>query len=80
MSEEAQEARNKENKRYREAFTRKMSRIDTNTDVLHRLLIASDPYICALRKSSKTKRGVITDEVLSLLSTNEINEVFSDCE
>ena len=36
-SEEAQEARNKDNRRYREYFTRKTLRIDTNIDLINRL-------------------------------------------
>jgi hypothetical protein len=37
LSEEAQEARNKDCRRYREYNTRKQSRIDTNIDLLHML-------------------------------------------
>lgn len=73
MSEEAQEARNKDTRRYRLEFTRKTSRIHTNEDLLHRLLMSSDPYICSLRKSPKTKRGVLTPEILQLLKEPEIN-------
>ena len=36
LSEEAQEARKKDNRRYREYFTRKTSRIDTNIDLINR--------------------------------------------
>lgn len=39
LLEEAQEARNKHNRKYGEPFTRKTSRIDINTDLLHGLLI-----------------------------------------
>lgn len=67
LSEEAQEGRNKHNRQYRELFTRKTSRIDTNTDLLHRLLITSDPLIASLCNSPKTKRGKIILEVLDLL-------------
>lgn len=55
LSEEAQEARNKESRRYREQFTRKTSRIDTNTDLLHILLISSDPLISSYRKLPQKK-------------------------
>lgn len=68
FSEEAQEARNKHNRQYRELFTRKTSRIDTNTDLLHRLLITSDPVIASLCASPKTKCGKIISEVSDLLS------------
>lgn len=45
LSEEAQEARNKDYIRFRRQNTRKTSRIDTNTDILHMFLISSDPLI-----------------------------------
>lgn len=37
LSEEAQEACNKNNKNFRENHTRKTSRISTNTDLIHAL-------------------------------------------
>lgn len=67
LSEEAQEARNKHNKKFREMFTRKTSRLDTNTDLLNRLLITSDPYIASLRAAPKTRHGKMTPEVCELL-------------
>lgn len=67
LSKEAQEVRNKHNRQYRELFTRKTSRLDINTDLLHRLLITSDPFIASLRAPPKTKRGQIILEVLELL-------------
>lgn len=45
LSEEAAEARNKDFRNIREQHTRKMKRIETNEDLLHSLLISSDPYI-----------------------------------
>lgn len=69
LSEEAQEARNKDCRKYRDLFTRKTSRIDTNTDLFNRLLISSDPYIASLRKAPKTKHSEVTPEVLELLET-----------
>lgn len=50
LSEEAQEARNKDFKMYRTSHSRKFSRIDTNEDILHSLLFTSDPYITSLRQ------------------------------
>ncbi|XP_043262527.1 uncharacterized protein LOC122403220 [Colletes gigas] len=50
LSEDAQETLNKYIKRFREDFSRKMSRMKTVEDVFFRLLIASDPYISSLRK------------------------------
>lgn len=67
LSEEAQEARNKHNKKFRELFTRKISRIDTNKDLMHRLLITSDPYLASLRAAPNTKRKEIPPEVCEIL-------------
>lgn len=50
LSEEAEEARNKDYRNYRLMFSRKCSRTATNTDVFHRLLESSDPYISSLRR------------------------------
>ncbi|GBL93279.1 hypothetical protein AVEN_42709-1 [Araneus ventricosus] len=55
-SEEAQEARNKHNRQYRELFTRKSSRINTNTDLLHGLFIISDPYNSKFTGTSKKRK------------------------
>lgn len=74
MSEEAQEARNKDNRRYRELFTRKNSRINTNIDLLHRLLISSDPFIASLRKPVLTKRNVLSSEILALLRSPSLSQ------
>jgi len=54
LSEEAKESRNKDYKYYR-LHTRKFSRLATNEDVFHNILISSDPYITHLRPESKTK-------------------------
>ncbi|XP_065675290.1 uncharacterized protein LOC136091543 [Hydra vulgaris] len=53
MSEEAQEACNKDFKKFWEDFSRKTSRIDTNRDLVNRLLVSSDPVITSLRKCHK---------------------------
>lgn len=45
LSEEAEEGRNKNYKRFRRNYKRKISRIETNTDLMHMLLISSDPVI-----------------------------------
>ncbi|GBN95109.1 hypothetical protein AVEN_203137-1 [Araneus ventricosus] len=66
-SEEAQEARNKHNRKFRELFTKKTSRIDTNKYLINRLLLTSDPFIANLRSRPKTKRGKISNEVRELL-------------
>ncbi|KAL4702683.1 hypothetical protein ACJJTC_018692 [Scirpophaga incertulas] len=78
LPEEAQEARNKDNRRYREFFTRKTSRIDTNTDLLNRLLISSDPFISSFRLIMKRKRNPIDPEVLKLHPAPAVNETESE--
>lgn len=69
MSEEAQEARNKHFKEYRESHSRKISREATNVDVMHRLLETSDPVISSLRKQlqMKPRRKNLPREVTDLL-------------
>lgn len=56
MSEEAQEARNKDFRHFRERNTRKISRKATNEDLLHQLLISSDPYISSLQKTKNHQK------------------------
>lgn len=78
LSEEAQEARNKEFKRFREDHTRKCSRIDSNMDLLHILLISSNPYISSLRRVQTKNKKTLFPEILKLLvfrnSENEQSE------
>ena len=50
LSEEVQEARNNDIKRYREDFSIKCSRVKTMGDVFKRLLVTSDSYIYSIRK------------------------------
>ncbi|KAK2575231.1 hypothetical protein KPH14_000804 [Odynerus spinipes] len=49
LFEEAQEARNKDFRRFREHNTRKFCRTATNEDILNNLLISSDPVISTMR-------------------------------
>ena len=56
LPSEAQESRNKDVKNFRENFTRKFSRKQTNQDLLNRLLASSDPYISSLRRSFGSKK------------------------
>lgn len=49
LSEEAQEARNKDFRKFRQYKSRKLSRQATNADILHALLITSDPYISNMK-------------------------------
>lgn len=67
LSEEAQESRNKDLKYYRKFNTRKCGRIYTNTDLLHKLLISSDPYISSLRHKAKNIKLDVNDAVKNLL-------------
>jgi hypothetical protein len=56
LSEDAQEARNKDIKRYREDFSRKCSREKPMEDVFYRLMVTSDPYISSIRKLPQKKK------------------------
>lgn len=67
LSEEAAESCNKLVKQFRRDNTRKHSRDVTNTDLLHRLLLNSDPLISSLRKLPRKKKSVLSREVLDLL-------------
>lgn len=67
LSEEAAESCNKLYKQFRRDNTRKTSRVDTNTDLMHRLLLNSDPYISSLRKLPQKKKSVLSKDVLMLL-------------
>lgn len=67
LSEEAQEARNKDCRRFREHHTRKRSRIATNTDLLNMLIITSDPLINSLREVPRKTIDKLPSEVLKLI-------------
>jgi len=68
FSDESQECRNKDVRNFREHRCRKMSRVVTNTDLLHILLTSSDPVISSLRPSTRPKvNQEITKEMFSLL-------------
>lgn len=53
LSEDAQEARNKDVRAYRERYSRKFSRTLTLRDTYQRLLATSDPYITNLNKNEQ---------------------------
>lgn len=55
LSEEASEARNKDFRNIRENNTRKIGRIENNVDILHGLLISSDPHISQIRPKFSKK-------------------------
>lgn len=66
LSEEAQEARNKDFKSYREFFARKTTRTDNITDIMNRLLISSDPFISLMRKFPVNDKKMFDSEVINM--------------
>ena len=70
LTEEAQEARNKDYREYRLKHSRKSSRIFSNEDIMHMLLASSDPYINNLRTEPKKKVLELNDDVKALLVEN----------
>lgn len=78
LSEEAQESRNKDIKRYRMDHTRKISRITTNTDLLNRLLETSDPLISSLRTHPGKKNLPLSDDAKALLVDFDTDDSDSD--
>jgi hypothetical protein len=67
LSEEAQECRNKDYKTYREHHARKDSRLHCYEDLLHVLLVSSDPVISSLRNIPKKKYHKLSEECIKLL-------------
>jgi hypothetical protein len=67
LSEEAQEARNKDYKNFRLSHTRKMSRAKTNEDLFRLLFISSDPFLATLRHFPKKKVIELCEEAKELL-------------
>ncbi|KAL4097259.1 hypothetical protein QTP88_022062 [Uroleucon formosanum] len=80
LSEEAQESRNKDYKRYREHHTRKSSRINTNLDLLHFLLISSDPLITSKRTLTKMSKTELSTDALNLIDFSKETNQESDSE
>ena len=67
LSEEAQESRNKDIRRFRRDHTRKVSRTSTNFDLMNRLLESSDPVISCIRPLSKETNNTMLNDAKSLL-------------
>jgi len=67
LSEEAQEARNKDFRNIRQNSTRKINRILQNEDLGHMLLVSSDPYISSLKKTSKMNLKSLDEDIKALL-------------
>ena len=63
MSEEAQEARNKDNKLFRLRYARKTSRVHTMSDVFHRLMVTGDIVISSKSVYNRKKRTPVPPEV-----------------
>lgn len=80
MSEEAQEARNKDFKNIREHHTRKINRIVQNEDLIKMLIVSSDPYISSLRVMKKKKLQDLDDDVRSLIELDGNDDIESDSE
>ena len=72
LSEEAQEARHKHLRKYREGHSRKISRIETMQDVLNLLLVTSDPVISQISIPPRHKRESLPQEVSQLLKEPEV--------
>lgn len=79
LTEEAQEARNKDFKFYREHFSRKCSREKCNLDVLNRMLITSDPLVSRHYNSQEKKINQMPKSALDLLqNVPEVKEEYSN--
>lgn len=72
MSEDAQEARNKEIRQYRERFARKSSRTVTMQDVFNCPLVTSDPFISSMGKNHPKRTKTLSPEVVQMLIGTEI--------
>lgn len=72
LSEEAQEAMNKDFKNFRQGYSRKMSRVKTNEDILHWLLLSSDPLISTTRNLPKHKLKYLNKKVQGMIKATDI--------
>lgn len=82
-SEEALEARNKDNKNFRLFQTRKFNRVVTMTDQYNQLLVSSDPIISTICKSfhrSNKKKNKLPGDAAKIAKTNESEESDNDNE
>lgn len=77
LGEEAQEARNKDIKRYREFHSRKFSRKQNMEDIFHNLLISSDPLISGMKKLSAKKFKQYPHEVLAFFDEPALSSKLS---
>ena len=72
MSEEAQEARNKDNKLFRLKYARKMSRVHTMSDVFHRLMVTGDIVISSKSVFNRKKKSPVPPEVREMTKEPEL--------
>ena len=72
LSEEAQESRNKDYKRFRLHHSRKCSRYATNEDVFKRLMCTSDPYISSIGKHFIKAPSKVGQDVLKLFKDPKV--------
>lgn len=91
LSEEASEARNKDFRKFREEHSRKHSSISCNTDIMHNLLLSSDPLLTSIRpkvnkfvkKSSFKEFYELTDSEkcdIEFVNVNDLAEIDSESE
>lgn len=67
LSEEPQEARNKDFKRYRTDFSRKISRKDTLEDIFNRFMLTSDPvFFFIFKKFQMSSKSAKRDKHMHL--------------
>lgn len=71
-SEEGLEATHKLLRNARQYHTCKHSRIRTNSDLIHWLLLVSDPLLAGFRKKAPHKNDQLPTEVLTLLRSPEV--------
>lgn len=79
LTEEAQEARNKDFKKYREHYARKCSREKSNEDIFNFFLLSFDSLITSKRKLQKKKIQHLPKEVLDLLKSPTV-QVIRHCD
>jgi len=70
LSEEAMETQNKHFWQYRKQHTRKISRISTIEDLLHALLVSSDPFSTSHMIEKLRKSNLLPFDIINLLSAS----------
>lgn len=79
-SEEVAKARNKDFRHFREFHTRKYSRLVTNQDLIHKLLVSSDPYITSIRQQWKRLEDESDNEITQLIQQYQLKTDFNECQ